>query len=53
VAAIDFPTPTVVGEEFTAGNSTWVWTGTVWELKRTAPTGPQGPQGIQGPTGAP
>jgi len=51
VAAIDFPTPTVVGEEFTANDQTWVWTGTVWEALRVTPTGPTGPQGIQGPTG--
>jgi len=52
VAAIDFPTPVVVGEEFTSGGQTWVWTGLVWEAKRVTPTGPTGPQGIQGPTGA-
>jgi hypothetical protein len=57
VAAIDFPTPAEVGEEFTAGGHTWIYTGTVWEVKRTAPLGPTGsigptgPQGIQGPTG--
>jgi hypothetical protein len=52
VAAIDFPDPVVVGEEFTSGGQTWVWTGTAWEALRVTPTGPTGPQGIQGPTGA-
>ena len=54
MAAIDFPEPTVVGEEFTSGGQTWVWTGTVWEALRvtpTGPTGPTGPQGITGPQG--
>ena len=51
MAAIDFPTPAVVGEQFTGGGNTWVWTGTVWEVLRVTPTGPTGPQGIQGPTG--
>jgi hypothetical protein len=55
MAAIDFPTPVIVGEEFTVNNQTWVWTGSVWEAKREAPVGPTGAQGIQGavgPTGA-
>ena len=52
MAAIDFPEPAVVGEEFTFGGQTWVWTGIAWEALRVTPTGPTGPQGIQGPTGA-
>lgn len=52
MAAIDFPDPTVVGEVFTVGGQSWVWTGTVWEALRVTPTGPTGPQGIQGPTGS-
>lgn len=52
MAAIDFPTPVVVGEEFTVEGQTWTWTGSVWKAKRVTATGPQGPQGIQGPTGA-
>jgi hypothetical protein len=51
MAAIDFPTPVSVGEEFTGGGSTWIWSGSVWVLKRTAPVGPTGPQGDLGPTG--
>jgi len=56
VAAIDFPTPTVVGEEYTANDQTWVWTGVYWEalpqgLDSTIP-GPQGPTGPRGQTGA-
>jgi collagen type I/II/III/V/XI/XXIV/XXVII alpha len=51
VAAIDFPTPVIVGEEFTVNGQTWVWTGIAWEALRVTPTGPQGPQGIQGPIG--
>jgi len=51
MAAIDFPTPVSVGEEFTAGGSTWIWDGAVWVLKRTAPVGPTGPQGETGPLG--
>lgn len=55
MSAIDFPSPAEVGEEFTSGGHTWIWTGTVWEVKRTAPLGPTGaigPTGAQGPTGA-
>ena len=52
MAAIDFPDPTVVGEEFTVNNQTWVWDGTAWQALRVTPTGPTGPQGAQGPAGA-
>jgi len=51
VAAIDFPTPAAVGEQFTGGGNTWVWTGAFWEALRVTPTGPTGPEGIQGATG--
>lgn len=34
---IDFPTPTVTGQEFTVGQITWVWDGTAWSSKVTAP----------------
>ena len=52
MAAIDFPTPEEIGEEFTSGGNTWIWSGTVWQVKRAAPQGPTGPQGATGPTGA-
>lgn len=52
MSAIDFPFPAETGEEFTAGGSTWVFNGTVWQVLRQAPVGPTGPQGATGPTGA-
>ena len=33
LAAIDFPDSPVVNEEFTVGDRTWIWTGTVWKAK--------------------
>lgn len=52
MSAINFPAPTSVGEEFTAGGSTWIWDGTAWISKRVGPSGPTGPVGPTGPTGA-
>ncbi len=54
--AIDFPNSPALNEEFTVGDRTWKWNGTVWKAVVTpsgsqGPTGPQGIQGIQGPTG--
>lgn len=51
MAAIDFPSPAVNGEQFTAGGSTWVYNGTTWQALRQAPVGPTGPQGATGPKG--
>lgn len=54
---IDFPNSPSVNDTFTAGGTTWIWNGTVWNTVTTAvgatgPTGPQGPTGATGPTGA-
>lgn len=35
MAAIDFPNSPTVGEEFTSGDRTWVWDGSVWNAKET------------------
>ena len=53
---IDFPDSPTVSQEHTVGDSTWVWTGTTWDIKPgTAPPGPTGPTGPSGgpsgPTG--
>ena len=57
---IDFPDSPTVGQQFTVGETTWYWTGSVWrlllgegvqgELGPTGPTGPTGPS-VTGPTG--
>jgi hypothetical protein len=31
--AIDFPNSPTVNQEFTAGDRTWIWTGSVWKAK--------------------
>lgn len=59
---IDFPNSPTVNQQFTAGDTTWYWTGAVWrllvsegvqgDLGPTGPTGPVGPLGPTGPTGA-
>lgn len=59
---IDFPNSPAVNQQFTAGDTTWYWTGAVWrllisegvqgDLGPTGPTGPLGPTGQTGPTGA-
>lgn len=56
MAAIDFPDSPSVNDEFTSGDKTWVWNGTVWNtvtsaLGYTGPTGPDGADGATGPTG--
>lgn len=33
MAAIDFPNNPTVGQVFTSGSRSWVWTGTVWDAK--------------------
>ena len=43
---IDFPDEPIENQQFTSGQTTWFWTGTVWKLLIT-----EGVQGIQGPTG--
>ena len=59
---IDIPNNPTVNQQFTAGDTTWYWTGAVWrllvsegvqgDLGPTGPTGPEGPLGPTGPTGA-
>jgi hypothetical protein len=58
MAAINFPDSPSVNDVFTAGTSTWKWTGVAWEtvgydyaIGATGPTGPTGPTGATGPTG--
>jgi hypothetical protein len=31
--AIDFPNSPSVNQEFTVGDTTWYWSGTVWNIK--------------------
>ena len=51
--AIDFPDTPEVNDEFTVGDRTWRWNGTVWISPIQGPvTGPTGPIGPTGPTGA-
>lgn len=57
MAAIDFPNSPSVNDEFTSGDKTWIWNGTVWNtvtsaLGYTGPTGADGATGPTGPTGA-
>jgi len=58
MAAIDFPNSPEINDTFTSGNTTWIWTGTVWVVQRqgqqgpTGPVGPTGPIGLTGATGA-
>jgi len=58
MAAINFPDSPSVNDIFTAGTSTWKWTGVAWEtvgydyaIGATGPTGPTGPTGSTGATG--
>jgi hypothetical protein len=56
MAAIDFPDSPSVNDEFTSGDKTWVWNGTVWNtvtsaLGYTGPAGADGADGATGPTG--
>lgn len=37
--AIDFPTPTSVGQTYTLGNKTWQWTGEGWKMISTISLG--------------
>jgi hypothetical protein len=46
MAAMDFPNSPTVGQSYTVGNSSWVWTGTTWDavlpgvkISDTAPSG--------------
>jgi hypothetical protein len=38
MAAIDFPNSPTVDQEFTAGDRTWIWDGSVWTSKETSIT---------------
>lgn len=51
MTAIDFPDNPVIDQEFNAGTSTWVWTGSRWDLLTVPVVGPTGPSGAVGPTG--
>ena len=56
--SINFPDTPVLDQQFTVGQTTWYWNGSVWRLLISegvqgdlGPTGPTGPQGDLGPTG--
>lgn len=38
MAAIDFPNSPTVGQVFTSGARSWVWTGTVWDANTGSAT---------------
>jgi hypothetical protein len=50
--ALTFPSSPTLNQTYTASGSTWIWTGTVWDLVRQAAgaTGPTGPTGATGPS---
>jgi len=53
--AIDFPNSPTLNQSFTAGDRTWIWTGSRWESSpyvTVGPTGPAGANGAAGPAGA-
>lgn len=52
MTAIDFPNSPTVGQLFTVGETTWEWTGVLWEGSSVAIPGPQGPTGPTGATGS-
>ena len=51
-----FPANPTIGQQYTTGGRTYLWTGYVWNSAQvtlvTGPTGPQGVSGVNGPTGA-
>lgn len=56
--AIDFPNSPTLNQQFTVGQTTWYWNGSVWRLLISegvqgdlGPTGPTGAIGPTGPTG--
>jgi hypothetical protein len=49
--AIDFPNTPSVNDEFTAGDITYVWSGTVWNSIGQAIAGPAGADGADGDSG--
>lgn len=50
--AIDFPDTPTLNQEFTQGDKTWIWNGSVWNTVTTdevvGPAGPAGPAGESG-----
>jgi hypothetical protein len=49
--SLTFPSNPAVDATYTASGSTWIWTGTAWDLVRQA-AGPSGPSGPTGPAAA-
>jgi hypothetical protein len=39
MASIDFPNSPTVGQVFTSGTRSWVWTGTVWDVAKETSIG--------------
>lgn len=51
---MSFPANPTIGQQFTLGDRTYVWSGFVWNLQQNlsaGATGPQGPVGATGPVG--
>ena len=51
MAAINFPTPSTVGEQFSANGQTWEWDGTSWKNVTAGYVGSRGYTGSAGTNG--
>lgn len=50
--SLNFPDNPTVGQTYTAGDYTWIWTGDTWDaVTNSATTGPTGPTGASGEAG--
>lgn len=48
MTAINFPDSPQVNDQYTAGNTTWIWDSVAWTVVRTPVIGPTGPTGATG-----
>jgi hypothetical protein len=48
MTAINFPDDPEIGDTFSAGSTTWEWTGSVWKGFTTPVQGPPGEDGADG-----